>query len=216
MLPAAVSTGGGEKAADERGREERRAAAAVVQALRHAGIQARPSDITVQREPFQRRGVRAELFADGSRFSKHVLWHLELRFREALSGPLVIGDGRFCGLGLMEPVTHRADVFAFNLDGGCRVTPEDAPTLVRHLRRALMALSRDDAGHVARLFSGHETDGRPDSTGHHAHVFLAADGGRTTMTRLRDCGHGAVGGGSAGQEAGGRATSIRGGDEATR
>ena len=165
------------KAADERGREERRAAAAVVQALRHAGIQARPSDITVQREPFQRRGVRAELFADGSRFSKHALWHLELRFREVLAGPLVIGDGRFCGLGLMEPVTHRTDVFAFNLDGGCRVTPEDAPTLVRHLRRALMALSRDDAGHVARLFSGHETDGRPDSTGHHAHVFLAADGG---------------------------------------
>ena len=169
--------GGGEKASDERGREERRAAAAVVQALRHAGIQARPSDIHVQREPFHRRGKRAELFAYGSRFSKHALWHVELRFREALRGPLVFGDGRFCGLGLMEPVTHRTDAFAFRLAAGCRVAPEDAPTLVHHLRRALMALSRDDAGHVARLFSGHETDGRPDSTGHHAHVFLAAYGG---------------------------------------
>ena len=165
------------KAAVERDREERRASGAVVQALRHAGIQARPSDISVRREPFHRRGVRAEIFADGSRFSKHALWHVELRFREALRGPLVIGDGRFCGLGLMEPATQRTDVFAFHLDGGRRVGPEDVPTLVHHLRRALMALSRDDAGHVARLFSGHETDGRPDSTGHHAHVFLAADGG---------------------------------------
>ena len=165
------------KDADERGREEQRAAGAVVQALRHAGVQARPLDISVRREPFHRRGVRAELFADGSRFSKHALWHVELRFRDALRGPLVIGDGRYCGLGLMAPVTHPTDAFAFHLAGGRRVAPEDAPTLVQHLRRALMALSRDDTGHVARLFSGHESDGRPDSTGHHAHVFHAADGG---------------------------------------
>ena len=148
------------KAPDERSREERRASGAVVQALRHAGIQARPSDISVQREPFQRRGARAELFAEGSRFSKHALWHVELRFRESLSGPLAIGDGRFCGLGLMEPVTHHTDVFAFRLVGGRRVTPEDAPTLLHQLRRALMALARDDTGLVPRLFSGHEADGR--------------------------------------------------------
>ena len=167
----------GTKAADERSWEERRAAGAIVQALRHAGIQGRPSAIKVQREPFQRRGVRAELFADGSRFSKHALWHVELRFREALSGPLVIGDGRFCGLGLMEPATHRTNVFTFDLDGTHRAAHEGRAALIHHLRRALMALSRDDAGHVARLFSGHEADGRSDGAGHHAHVFLAADGG---------------------------------------
>ena len=172
-----VDSAAEKKAGDERSWEERRAAGAIVQALRHAGIQGRPSAIKVQREPFQRRGVRAELFADGSRFSKHALWHVELRFREALSGPLVIGDGRFCGLGLMEPVTHRTNVFAFDLDGEHRVALEDRAALIHHLRRALMALSRDKAGHVTRLFSGHEADGRSDGAGHHAHVFLAADGG---------------------------------------
>ena len=156
---------GGEKAADERSREELRATGAVVQALRHAGLRTRPTDIRVQREPFQRRGVRAELFADGSRFSKHALWHVELRMREAISGPLVIGDGRFCGLGLMEPVTDRCDIFVFNLDPRRRIAPVDRPVLVRSLRRALMALARDGAGHIDRLFSGHESDGRSDSAG---------------------------------------------------
>ena len=165
------------KAAEERDREERRAAGAIVQALRHTGIQARPSDISVQREPFQRRSVRAEHFAVGSRFSKHALWHVKLRFREELRGPLVIGDGRFCGLGLMVPVTHRTDAFVFHLAAGRRVAPEDSPTLVHHLRRALIALARDDGGRAAPLFSGYAPDSRPDGTGHPAHVFLAADGG---------------------------------------
>ena len=194
MTPAAVPGAqrrrigiGGKKAADERSGEELRAAGAIVQALRHAGLHARPSVIHVQREPFQRRGVRAEFFADGSRFSKHALWHVELRFRDAISGPLMIGDGRFCGLGLMEPVTDRCDVFVFSLGPRCRILLEDRPVLVRSLRRALMALARDGAGHVDRLFSGHEPDGRSDSAGHHAHVFLAADGGMNheeAITRL--------------------------------
>ena len=168
---------GGEKAAKERSREERSAASAVVQALRHAGIQARPAEIQVRREPFQTRGARAELFAQGSRFSKHGLWHVELRFTEAIPGPLVIGDGRFCGLGLMEPVRHRTGVFAFSLSERNRIAPEDGFVLIRHLRRALMALARDSTGGVDRLFSGHESDGRPDRSGRHGHVFLAADSG---------------------------------------
>ena len=167
------------KSADDRAGEEHRAAGCVVQALRHAGIRARPTDIRVQREPFRRRGVRAELFASRSRFSKHALWHVQLRFRETVPGPLVIGDGRFSGLGLMEPVTSATsytDVFVFRLDESRPIAAADRAALVRCLRRALMALARDDAGGVNRLFSGHEQDGRSDSAGHHAHVFLAADG----------------------------------------
>ncbi len=95
------------KNADERIREEARAAAAVVQALRHAGVRARPTRIRVQREPFQHRGVMAERFANGSRFSKHALWHVELRFSTAVPGPLIIGDGRFCGLGVMVPTMEQ-------------------------------------------------------------------------------------------------------------
>ena len=164
------------KSADERGREERCAAGSVVQALRHAGVRARPMDIRLQREPFQRRGVRAELFAAGSRFSKHALWHAQLQFREIVPGPVVIGDGRFCGLGLMSPAASYSDVFFFRLDGGWPIAAEDRPALVRCLRRALMLLARDDAGGLGRLFSGHEQDGRSDRAGRHAHVFLAADG----------------------------------------
>ena len=167
------------KSADERSREERAATGSVVQALRHAGIRARPTDIRVQREPFHRRGIRAEFFAAGSRFSKHALWHLQLRFSEMVPGPMVIGDGRFCGLGLMEPIpgaTGSSDVFVFRLHGREPIAVEARPALVRSLRRALMSLARDDSGAVGRLFSGHEPDGRADSAGHHAHVFLAADG----------------------------------------
>ena len=40
----------------------------------------------MQREPFQRRGVRAELFADGSRFSKHMLWHVSYDFAKRFPG----------------------------------------------------------------------------------------------------------------------------------
>jgi len=175
------------KAAHERSWEEHRAADAVVQALRHAGCQSRPSDILVQREPLQKRGVRAEFFANGSRFAKHALWHVEIRFPNSVSGPLVIGDGRFCGLGLMEPVLSCTDVFAINLDSRHQISVGDYPLLVRALRRALMSLARDRAGYVSRLFSGHEPDGRPDNRGYHAHVFLAADdqiGRDGSITRL--------------------------------
>ena len=112
-LPAAArrrlgaNENGALKDAGERLREEARAAGAVIQALRHAGVRARPTDIRVQREPFQRRGAMAERFAEGSRFSKHALWHLELQFPRAVPGPLIIGDGRFCGLGVMAPRTER-------------------------------------------------------------------------------------------------------------
>ena len=156
-------------------------------ARRSTGVRARPTDIRVQREPFRRRGVRAELFAAGSRFSKHALWHVQLHFHEIVPGPMVIGDGRFCGLGLMEPVTNYSDVFFFRLDGRRPIVTENRLALVRCLRRALMSLARDDAGGVGRLFSGHEQDGRSDSAGHHAHVFLAVDadaGGDASTTRL--------------------------------
>ena len=162
------------KAGSERHNEEAQACAAVVQALRHANVRVRPSAIRVQREPFHRRGVRAEQFVATPRFSKHALWHAEVRFHEPIKGPLLIGNGRFVGLGLFEPIAVPNDVVAFDLKRSVR--SEDRATLVNHLRRALMSIARDERGRVATLFSGHEADGRPDGKGHHAHVFLAADG----------------------------------------
>jgi CRISPR-associated protein Csb2 len=70
-------------------------------------------------------------------------------------------------------------VVAFSLPPNVRVAVGDRVDLLRAVRRALMALSRDDKGNVPPLFSGHELDGAPAGSGRHRHVFLAcADLGR--------------------------------------
>ena len=96
------------KGGQERASECARAGGAVVQALRHAGVPARAEAIRVQREPFESNGERVETFAEGTRFSKHRLWHVEIEFSDEIRGPLVIGDGRFLGLGIMAPVPGRS------------------------------------------------------------------------------------------------------------
>lgn len=91
------------KKGTERLKEEFSAAGAVLQALRHADVRAAVEEIRVQREPFNGNGERVEAFAAGTRFSKHRLWHVNITFSEPIAGPLVIGDGRFLGLGIMAP-----------------------------------------------------------------------------------------------------------------
>lgn len=81
-------------------------ARAVMQALRHAELPGARA-MAVQREPFQGHGARAEDFSAGTRFGPDRLWHVEIGFESAVAGPVVIGDGRFLGLGLMAPVRAR-------------------------------------------------------------------------------------------------------------
>jgi CRISPR-associated protein Csb2 len=95
------------KGASERAHEQHLARLAVLTALRHAGVIAEVREIIVQREPFQGHGERAEAFAPGSRFSKERLWHVALKFAEPVRGPLVLGDGRFLGLGVLAPTMNR-------------------------------------------------------------------------------------------------------------
>jgi len=95
---AAQAKDGTERAAEQAG-----AAGAVIQALHFAGIRAWADLIRVQREPFEGNGERVEAFAPGTRFAKQRLWHVEITFRDPITGPLVIGDGRFLGLGVMAP-----------------------------------------------------------------------------------------------------------------
>ncbi len=92
------------KEGEERFKELLQAAVAVRQALRHAGVRTAVETMRVQREPFEGKGARVEPFAEGTRFDKHCLWHVEITFQEPTPGPLVIGDGRFLGLGVMVPV----------------------------------------------------------------------------------------------------------------
>lgn len=170
--PARTNTeakGGAERAA-----EETRAAAAVVQALRHADVRARPARIHLQREPFEAKGQRAEAFAPQTRFAKERLWHVEITFRESIPGPLVVGDGRFLGLGVMAPVQASQGVHAFIVESGLAATAE--PTEVaRAVRRAVMARVQEVVGRRERLptfFSGHERDGSAARTGHQHLTFL--------------------------------------------
>lgn len=169
--------------ATRRRRDEHQAIAAVRQALLHAGVHTEPTSIHVQREPLHRRGDRTEVFATGTRFPRRAMWHVELMFPEKLAGPITLGDGRFVGLGLMVPVVVHDDIVGFPIPHR-RVASRDASGLLRALRRALMSVARDEHGGVDKLFSGHETDGRPDSAGHHGHVFLAADVEGDWVSRL--------------------------------
>ncbi len=164
------------KGGAERAQEETTAAGAVLHALRHAGITARPSDIRIQREPWGAKGARAEEFAHGTRFSKHALWHVELTFPEPIAGPLVIGDGRYLGLGLMAPVPAGRDLALFALAADPLPALAEREPLLHAVRRALMSLASDTRSDaVLALFSGHlGASTGPARPGHHGHAFLFA------------------------------------------
>jgi CRISPR-associated protein Csb2 len=114
VTPAALprARGGGRVGGAERSVFERSLAASVCDALRHANVSARPTDIRVQREPLFERGTSAERFEAG-RFGVARLYHVEIRFADPVVGPLIIGDGRWLGLGLMRPLwdrTHATEI----------------------------------------------------------------------------------------------------------
>ncbi len=165
------------KDAAERAREEVRAVHAVRQALRHAEIGMSPTSVRVQREPFDSRGERAEAFATGTRFPNEALWHASLTFAAPLGGPLLLGDGRYLGLGLMRPVDPMPGVLAFAIEGGL-AGGADPAHVARAARRAMLArmqaaLPRGQS--VPRYVSGHEDNGDPARGGTHRHVAVVPD-----------------------------------------
>jgi CRISPR-associated protein Csb2 len=104
-----------------------------------------------------------------------VLSLLLLQKEQTACGPLLIGDGRYLGLGLMAPefdVLRDAAMFAVPKKAG--IVASDGPALVQAARRALMALAGDARGEVPRPFSGHEDGGGRAASGRHEHVFIAA------------------------------------------
>jgi len=160
----------------ERVVEISRARAGVVQALRHGGVTAKVESIRLQREPFQSVGSRVEAFAEGTRFAKERLWHVEIAFGEPVKGPLVLGDGRFLGLGLMAPVRDVVPgIHAFTIADGLLGPPEPLD-LTRALRRAVMARVQASVGPNERLapfFSGHAEDGAPIRRLQSPHLMFA-------------------------------------------
>ncbi len=166
----------------ERAGEESQAAAAVIAALRHAGIQAAAKTVSVQREPFAAREMRAEPFAAGTRFAKEQLWHVELQLDRSVSGPMLLGDGRYLGLGLMAPVRSQPGILAFRIVDGLGASVDWA-TITHALRRAVISrvqyyleteqgVRRSEGLPV--FFTGHTSDGSVARSGgdvHIAHVF---------------------------------------------
>jgi CRISPR-associated protein Csb2 len=165
------------KAGRERALEHARAAAAVCQALRHAGVRRGAEAIRVQREPFEANGLRAEVFAAGTRFSSARLWHVEVCFAGSVEGPVVIGDGRFLGLGVMAPVLGLDGVYGFVIESGLSENAKECE-VVRALRRAVMARVQqtlEDDTSLPPFFSGHQPDGAPTQSEQHSHLAFAMD-----------------------------------------
>lgn len=160
----------------ERADNEAAAAQAARQALRHAGITAAVEMVRVQREPFASKGALAAVFAAEPRFPASRLWHLEIGFRTPVAGPLVVGDGRYCGLGLMYPPSEASsDILILPIAAVHRPRVAYRAVVVAALRRALMSRSADANGRVPTLFSGHADGPGPARSGDHRHVYLLAD-----------------------------------------
>lgn len=162
------------KGAAERRLEQEQATSELRQALRHAGVSGQVIRVHVQREPFSGRGKRVEDFASGDRFNKHSLWHATLAFDRPIGGPLLLGDGRFMGLGLLQPLQANAGVFAFSIESGLSDDP-DPLRLAKSLRRAVMARvgKHFRRTYLPSYFSGHTTNGPADSVAqpHLTYVF---------------------------------------------
>ena len=157
--------------------EEARAAHAVRQALRHAAIRVPPTSVSVQREPFDGRGTRAADFAAGTRFPGESLWHAAVSFAAPVAGPLLLGDGRYTGLGLMRTVDRMPGVLAMAIEAGL-VDGADPALVARAARRAMLArvqalLPRGES--LPTYVSGHTDDGGPARSGTHRHIAVVPD-----------------------------------------
>jgi CRISPR-associated protein Csb2 len=154
------------KDGQERAEEEKSAQHAVLQALRQAEIRGTALQIDVQREPWEARGKRAEAFATDTRFEKERAWHVRITFAQPVSGSIVIGDGRFAGLGVMAP-PHQSftlkdgdDVVVLRIDAG--LAKDASPTgIADAFRRAVMARLQDEIGKgpLPAWVTGHVANG---------------------------------------------------------
>ncbi len=162
------------KRGSERATYEGQIVWAVQQALRQSEALTPVASVRVQREPFQARGERAETFAPGTRFAPEQLWHVALEFKEPQAGSLVVGDGRFTGLGLFAPQVETKGPLCLGfrlLDG---LTPEATEeSIASALRRAVMARCGNSGDSVLAFVSGHQKDGIP-ALGHD-HLFYSVD-----------------------------------------
>lgn len=140
-------------------------------AVRQAGLPA-PSAVRLQREPFGAGGDLASRYAFGTRFASSHLMHAEVRFPRPVRGPILIGDGRFRGLGLFEPIeAPQIPGFAFEVTPMVDATARYA--FLMQVRRAVMArFARVWGSDLPALVSGHDKSGEKLADGRHRHLFF--------------------------------------------
>jgi CRISPR-associated protein Csb2 len=162
------------KGAPEREQEEALACAAVRDAVRHAAVGARVVEVAVSREPVRVGGERAERFAAPPRFGKERLWHVRVVFDRAVVGPVVLGDGRWLGLGLLAPTARLRRVRAWRITAGL-ADGAAALEVAHHLRRAVLAVAQRAWGRASlpAEITGHRADGSPAAG--HRHLSYLAD-----------------------------------------
>lgn len=147
--------------------------------LKHAGLE-EVAAFRLRREPFRPHQPRADAAwrLPASRHDPHRVWlagrsrlHAEIVFDEPRAGPILIGDGRFLGLGLFHAV--RDETPGWPEAARYRLGPERRPRIegtvfvADVLRRALMA-----GGYPPPEFSGHGADGPLRADPAHGHAFF--------------------------------------------
>ena len=172
-------TGEGAKGTIERDAELSKAHSALRNSLRQAGITAPVASAVLQKEPFDSRGQRVEEFAEQTRFSNHSLWHASIEFDRSVVGPVLVGDGRFLGLGLMNTRPAAAEIsgiFAFEIVDGLAQSA-DPVRICAAVRRAVMSRVREVAGtpRLHSYFTGHRDDGAAADSAKDPHLFFACD-----------------------------------------
>lgn len=163
--------------ADARRRKDE--AALFEKSLKHAGLE-RVAAFRLRREPFRPQQPRADAAwrLPASRHEPQCVWlagrprlHAEILFDEPQPGPILIGDGRFLGLGLFHTVRDetpgRPEAARYRLGPNGRPRIERTVFIADVLRRALMA-----GGYPPQEFSGHGADGPLRADPAHAHAFF--------------------------------------------
>ncbi|MBL8473465.1 MAG: type I-U CRISPR-associated protein Cas5/Cas6 [Rhodocyclaceae bacterium] len=150
---------------------------ALRQALRQFDPDLPPARLSVQRAAYTTAAAPSAHYAAPPRFAAARLWHVELEFTRPVPGPLLLGDGRYLGLGLMRPALPQAQgAYAYAIAGGLTAAAS-AASLSHALRRALMARVQQVLGALPlpAWFSGHSADGGVLRDAAHAHIACAAD-----------------------------------------
>ncbi|HTT78347.1 MAG TPA: type I-U CRISPR-associated protein Csb2 [Stellaceae bacterium] len=151
-------------------------------ALTHAGLDG-IAGFRLRREPFDPHQPRADaawrlpVGADkGSRvwlFGRPKV-HAEITFDEAQAGPVLVGDGRFLGLGLFQAVAGetpgRPEVARYRLGARGRPPVEKTVRIADVLRRALMS-----GGFPPLELAGHDRNGASRDPAHGHAFFLPED-----------------------------------------